>query len=57
MPYYLKLYFAVLIAFLTIDIVWLGLVARTFYTKYLGFLMGPSPNWLAATRRKRRSVS
>ena len=27
---------------------WLGLVARTFYRKYLGFLMAPSPNWLAA---------
>jgi uncharacterized membrane protein len=46
--YYLKLYFATLIAFFAVDIVWLGLVARTFYRKYLGFLMAPSPNWLAA---------
>lgn len=46
--YYLKLYFAVLIAFLAIDLVWLGLVARTFYRKHLGFLMTSSPNWLAA---------
>jgi hypothetical protein len=29
MTYYLKLYFATLIAFLAIDIVWLGLVAHT----------------------------
>ncbi len=48
MAYYLKLYFATLIAFFAIDLVWLGLVARTFYRKHLGFLMAPSPNWTAA---------
>ena len=46
--YYLKLYFASLIAFFAIDMVWLGFVARTFYRKHLGFLMAPKPNWLAA---------
>ncbi len=45
--YYIKLYFATLLVFFAIDMVWLGLVARTFYAKYLGFLMGPT-NWLAA---------
>ena len=48
MGYYLKLYFATLVAFLAIDLVWLGLVARTFYRTYLGFLMAPSVNWPAA---------
>jgi len=48
MAYYLKLYFATLIAFLVVDVAWLVLVARTFYSKYLGFLMAPDPNWLAA---------
>jgi len=48
MAYYLKLYLATLIAFFAVDMVWLGLVARTFYRKYLGFLMASSPNWLAA---------
>jgi uncharacterized membrane protein len=48
MVYYLKLFFATLIAFFAIDMVWLGLVARTFYSKHLGFLMTPRPNWLAA---------
>jgi len=48
MAYYLKLYLATLVAFFAVDMVWLGLVARTFYRKYLGFLMAPSPNWLAA---------
>jgi uncharacterized membrane protein len=48
MTYYLKLYFATLIAFLAIDMVWLGLVARTFYRNYLGFLMTPTTNWIAA---------
>ena len=46
--YYLKLYLATLVAFFAIDLVWLGLVARTFYRKHLGFLMAPSPNWPAA---------
>ena len=48
MAYYLKLYFATLLIFFAIDMLWLGLVARTFYQKYLGFLMAPSPNWFAA---------
>ena len=48
MAYYLKLYAATLLAFLAIDMVWLGLVARTFYRTHLSFLMTPNPNWLAA---------
>jgi uncharacterized membrane protein len=46
--YYIKLYFATLIAFFAIDMVWLGLVARTFYRNYLGFLLTPTTNWIAA---------
>ena len=48
MAYYLKLYLATLVACFAVDIVWLTLVARTFYRKYLGFLMAPSPKWAAA---------
>jgi uncharacterized membrane protein len=48
MANYIKLYFATLIVFFAIDLVWLGLVARTFYRKYLGYLMAANPNWLAA---------
>ncbi len=48
MVYYLKLYGVTFIAFLVIDMVWLGIIARTFYQKHLGFLMAPSINWLAA---------
>jgi uncharacterized membrane protein len=48
MAYFVKLYFAILIAFFAIDMVWLGLVARSFYRKHLGFIMAPSPNWVAA---------
>jgi uncharacterized membrane protein len=48
MTFYLKLFLVTLIAFFAIDIVWLGLVARSLYSKYLGYLMAPSPNWLAA---------
>jgi uncharacterized membrane protein len=45
---YLKLYLVSLAAFFAIDMVWLGLAARSFYQQYLGFLMAPSPNWLVA---------
>jgi uncharacterized membrane protein len=48
MAYYFKLYVVTFIAFCAIDMIWLGLVARTFYQKHLGFLMAPTPNWLAA---------
>lgn len=46
--YYIKLYIVTLVAFFIIDMIWLGVVARTLYSKHLGFLMAPSPNWLAA---------
>ncbi len=48
MVYYVKLYFAVLIAFFAIDMVWLGVVSRTFYRQQLGVLLAPNPNWAAA---------
>lgn len=48
MAYFVKLYFVILIAFFAIDMVWLGLVARSFYRKHLGFIMAPRPNWVAA---------
>lgn len=48
MANYLKLYLISLLAFFAIDMLWLGLVARTFYRRHLGFLMAPSPNWPAA---------
>jgi uncharacterized membrane protein len=46
--YYIKLYFVTLSAFLAIDAVWLALVARTFYRRYLDWLMAANPNWIAA---------
>ena len=45
---YFKLYLVSLAAFFAIDMLWLGLVARSFYQQYLGFLMAPSPNWFVA---------
>ena len=48
MAYYLKLYLITFAAFFAIDMLWLGWIARSFYRKYLGFLMAPAPNWAAA---------
>lgn len=48
MLYYLKIYLCALVGFLAIDLVWLGVVARSFYRKQLGFLLADQPNWWAA---------
>ena len=48
MAFYIKLYFITLLAFFAIDMVWLGLIARTFYRKQLDFLLSPNTNWVAA---------
>jgi uncharacterized membrane protein len=45
---YLRIYLAAVVAFLAIDMVWLGVVARGFYRKHLGFLLADQPNWWAA---------
>ena len=47
--FYVKVYLASLVGFFIIDKFWLGLVARAFYRKHLGFLLSTSPNWVAAT--------
>lgn len=44
----IKSYLTSLLVFLAIDMVWLTVVAKNFYAKYLGYLMAKSPNLLAA---------
>ena len=44
----IKQYLVALITFLTIDGIWLTVVAKNFYAKHLGFLMSKTPNLLAA---------
>lgn len=43
-----KIYFIALPVFLGIDMLWLGFVAKNFYSKQIGFLMKTDINWLAA---------
>jgi uncharacterized membrane protein len=43
------LYFITLAVFLVIDMIWLGVVAKGFYRRYLGFLMSPKVNWISAS--------
>ncbi len=45
---FIKLYFIALPVFLAIDMLWLGLIAKNFYAKQIGFLMKSNINWLAA---------
>jgi uncharacterized membrane protein len=42
------LYLITLAVFFVIDMIWLGVVAKGFYRKHLGFLMSPKVNWAAA---------
>lgn len=46
--YYAKIYVAALVGFLAIDMLWLGVVARGFYRRHLGFLLADQVNWWAA---------
>lgn len=45
---FLKLYAIALPVFFSIDMIWLGLVAKNFYAKQIGFLMKSNINWVAA---------
>ena len=45
---FLKVFLVALIIFFAIDMFWLGFVAKSFYTKQIGFLMKENINWTAA---------
>ncbi len=44
---YLKIFLYTVPIFFAIDMIWLGFVAKDFYQKHLGYIMGPV-NWWAA---------
>lgn len=44
----LLLYIITLAIFFLVDMVWLGVVAKGFYRRYLGALLSPRVNWPAA---------
>ncbi len=46
--FYIKLYLVTVPVFFLVDMVWLGLIARNFYQKNLGFILSPEVNWAAA---------
>ena len=46
--FYLKLYALTVPVFFIIDILWLGVIARGFYRRHLGFILSPQVNWAAA---------
>jgi len=46
--FYLKLYALTVPVFFAIDMVWLGIIAKGFYQRKLGFLLSPNINWAAA---------
>ena len=45
---FIKLYAIAFTVFLAIDAVWLSLIAKNFYAKYIGYLMAKNPNLAAA---------
>jgi uncharacterized membrane protein len=45
---FLKLYLVAFIIFFAIDLLWLGVVAKNIYQKYIGELLKPDVNWVAA---------
>lgn len=45
---FVKLYLVTVPVFFLIDMLWLGVIAKNFYQKKLGFLLSPQVNWTAA---------
>jgi uncharacterized membrane protein len=45
---FIRLFLISLPTFIVIDMIWLLLVARKFYSKHIGFLMKPDVGWTAA---------
>jgi uncharacterized membrane protein len=45
---FLKLYLIAFVVFFLIDMLWLGLIARNIYQRYIGELLKPDVNWVAA---------
>ncbi len=45
---FFKLYTIALPVFFAIDMLWIGLVAKSFYAKQIGALLKPNVNWAAA---------
>jgi uncharacterized membrane protein len=45
---FFKLYGVAVVTFFVIDLIWLGVVARSFYQNQLGHLLRPQVNWAAA---------
>ena len=45
---FIKVFLVSLIFFFAVDMFWLGFVAKSFYTKQIGFLMKENINWTAA---------
>ncbi|MFO7739392.1 MAG: DUF2177 family protein, partial [Desulfatiglandaceae bacterium] len=43
-----KAYFLTFLVFLAVDFLWLGLIARRFYHRYLGHFFSEEVNWAAA---------
>lgn len=45
---FVKLYLIAVPIFFLVDLVWLGVIAKDIYQKYMGHLMRPTPNWSVA---------
>lgn len=41
-------FLVVLVVFFVIDLVWLGVIAKNLYARYLGDMLAPNVNWVAA---------
>ncbi len=44
----LKQFIVAMVVFLALDMLWLGVVAKNLYSRYLGHLMAAQVNWFAA---------
>lgn len=45
---YIKSFIVTFSVFMVIDLIWLGVIAKKLYQKYLGYIMTSNINWIAA---------
>ena len=43
-----RYYLIAVVVFVILDAIWLGIISRNLYSKYLGYIMTETPNWIAA---------
>jgi len=45
---FILIFMVTFVVFMGVDLIWLGVIAKSLYKKHLGYFMAEKPNWYAA---------